>query len=396
MKHKFTFSHGLLIAVIFISPLANSFARAEISTEGLSPSTVDILNDFKSSIADEALKLKTGSITAGVIVGGELALSESFGCADCENNIAATPDNIYRIGSISKTMTSTVLALLVEDGTVSLDDPVSKYVPEFAELIDPQGYMSDITLRHLANHTSGLAREPGLEGAASGPIGLWKEKILSSIPTTAIRTKPGTNYSYSNIGYGILGLAMERATGVPFMELLNSKLFEPLEMTTSTFILSATQLEDMTKGYQQIRDSEEFDAAGPASDHDGRGYKVPNGGVYTTLSDLSKYLNALSGQSDVYSNEVNSLIYSYPQGVPTSADNELNVYGLGINIDLSENGVILNAGHGGSVAGYTAWMRFDLNTGHGIILLRSYNKRGGNLDIAISKNTLEKLIKTSN
>lgn len=395
LNGNFIIRKELIATLLFASFLLSQFASAEIRTEGLDQATIEILEEFKSRMAEEALKLKTGSVTAGIIVGGKLVLSESFGCADCENNIAATPDNLYRTGSISKTMTSTVLALLVEDGTVSLDDPVSKYVPEFLELIDPEGYASDITLRHLANHTSGLEREPGLEGAASGPIGLWKEKILASIPTTGIRTIPGEKYSYSNIGYGILGFAMERAASQSFMELVNSKLFEPLGMSNSTFILSDNQMKHMTKGYQQIRDSDDFDFEQPTSDHSGRGYKVPNGGIYTTLEDLSKYVIALSDQSDIYSSEVSSLIYSYPDGVSTSPENELNVYGLGLNMDITKDGEILSAGHGGSVAGYTAWMRFSPATGHGIIVLRSYNKRGGYFDIAIGNNTIIKLLNAS-
>ncbi len=289
-------------------------------------------------------------------------------------------------------MTSTLLAQLVVEGKVNLDDPVLKYMPEFGDIIDNNNWANDITLRHLANHTSGLDREPALEGAAQGPIASWKEKIIASIPTTKINTEPGTKYSYSNIGYGILGLALERAVQEPFMDLIQRKLFDPLGMENTTFILSNEQMKMMSKGYQGNPNDDTFDSERPTSDHAGRGYKVPNGGAYTTASDLAKYMIALSGHGNVLNEEIITLIHEFPNGISMSPVNVQNVYGLGVAIELAEDNRVDVAGHGGSVAGYTAWMQYHPQSGNGILLLRNYNKGGGYFDIALSEITLKKLV----
>lgn len=350
-----------------------------------------ILTQYRTQIAEVAAEDSIASITTGVIVGGELVQADSFGCADCETNTLATPKHIYRVGSISKTMTSTLLAQLIHEGTINLDDKLSQYIPEVSGLIDDRGWAGEITLRHLANHTSGLDREPSLEGAARGPIAGWKDKIIASIPTTSINTKPGTKYAYSNIGYGILGLAIERAVEEPFMDLMQRKLFDPLGMENTTFILSDEQMTMMSTGYQGNPNDDTFDRERPYLDHAGRGYKVPNGGIYTTVADLAKYVIALTDEGSALSAHVKTLIHEFPEGISTSPDNPKNVYGLGVTMTLSDDGEILRSGHGGSVAGYTAWMGYSPKHANGIILLRNYNKGGGYKDITIAQEILAKL-----
>ncbi len=350
-----------------------------------------VLTEYRTQIAEVAAEDSIASITTGVIVGGELVQADSFGCADCETDTPATPQHIYRVGSISKTMTSTLLSQLVHEGVIKLDDKLTKYIPEASGLIDENDWAGEITLRHLANHTSGLDREPALEGAARGPIAGWKDKIIASIPTTSINTKPGTKYAYSNIGYGILGLAIERATGEPFMDLIQRKLFDPLGMENTTFVLSDEQMKMVSTGYQGNPNDDTFDSERPRLDHSGRGYKVPNGGVYTTVADLAKYLGALTDDNSVLPVEVKTLIHQYPEGISTNPDNPNSVYGLGVTMTLSNDGEILRSGHGGSVAGYTAWMGYNPKHGNGIILLRNYNKGGGYKDITIAQEILTKL-----
>ncbi len=369
---------------LFIALLAPIVLSHSVHAQG-------VLTEYRAKIAQVAAEDSIASITTGVVVGGELVQADSFGCADCEAETGATPQHIYRVGSISKTMTSTLLALLVHEGAVSLDEKLTQYIPEASDLIDENNWAGEITLRHLANHTSGLDREPSLEGAAQGPIAGWKDKIIASIPTTSINTEPGTKYAYSNIAYGILGLAIERAAGEPFMDLMQSKMFGPLGMENTTFILSDAQMGMISTGYQGNPNDDSFDSERPTLDHAGRGYKVPNGGVYTTVADLAKYLSALTETNSALPAEVKSLVYEYPEGISTNPENPNSVYGLGVTMSLSEDGEILRSGHGGSVAGYTAWMGYNPKHGNGIILLRNYNKGGGYKDITIAQETLEML-----
>src|SRR6185503_17943788 len=174
---------------------------------------------FRDRIKADVAADNVGSITAAVVVGDSIVWAEGFGWADRDKHIPAGPNTIYRLGSVSKSFTAIVLAQLVDRKVIALDDPVERYFPEIRGLANPRPGAKPVTFRQLASHTAGIIREPALPGAASGPIAEWESKILASIPTTSFDALPGARYSYSNIGYGMLGLALSRAAHVPFMKL---------------------------------------------------------------------------------------------------------------------------------------------------------------------------------
>lgn len=348
-------------------------------------------SEFEAAIARFEAKLATdvaedgiGSVAAAVVVGNELVWRNAFGWADVANRIPATPDMIYRTGSISKSFTAVVLAQLVEQNVVALDDPVERFFPQIAGLIERPDGAEPITFRQLASHTAGLSREPQMPGAASGPIGGWEDKILASIPNTAYRSAPGTEYAYSNIGFGILGLALSRSASRPFMDLVAEQVFEPLGMESSTFIIGPDLKPLLTAGYANRRDGT-VDAEAPAREHAGRGYKVPNGGIYSTVGDLAKFIAGLTGASPVpilsEASRNEMLRKQTPEERPSG-------YGLGFSIRVSEEGYHL-VGHGGSVAGYTAHLLFDPRTKIGVVLLRNYGRGATNLGGAARELLLE-------
>src|SRR5262249_45625710 len=149
---------------------------------------------------------------------------------------------------------------------------------------NPRPGASPPTMRQLASHTAGLVREPSLPNAAAGPIAQWEEKIIASIPTTRFDTVPGARYSYSNIGFAALGLAVSRAVGVPFMTLVTDGIFQPLGMQSSTYIIDDRLRSNLSVGVTRGGGPD------PALEHQGRGYKVPNGGIYTTVGDLARFV----------------------------------------------------------------------------------------------------------
>jgi len=329
---------------------------------------------FDAQIAADVASDGVGSIVAGVVNGNSLVWAKSYGWADAETRAPAGVETIYRTGSISKTFTAVLLMQLVERGVVALDDPVVQHLPEFAQLRGPEDQVRGITLRQLATHTGGLIREPELPFAASGPLAEWEAKVLASIPTTSLQSVPGTEYSYSNIGFGILGLTISRAAGRSFMDLVTELIFEPLGMTQSTFALTPLLEPYMSVGYANREDGS-VDAEYPAREHAGRGYKVPNGGVYSTVGDLARFMAALSGASP------QTIISAHARRemltIQTPEDTT-NGYGLGLSTLTADNGVRL-VGHGGSVAGYNAHIVFDPETKIGIVMLRNYGRGNTNL-----------------
>lgn len=324
--------------------------------------------EFDAEVARGVAEDAAGCVSIAVFVGDEVVWSKGYGWADIENRVACTGETIGRTGSISKSFTAVLMMQLIEHGLFGLDDPVAGYFPEIENLADPPADMTPITFRMLAGHTAGLEREPRLEGAASGSIYLWEQKILESIPTTSFKTPPGTEYSYSNIGFGILGLASSRAAGEPFMELVEEQIFEPLDMSSSTFIINSPELwARLSVGYSRNRETGEVSADRATREHFGRGYKVPNGGIYSTVGDLAKFAAAMMGESPVEILSAASRAEVFTPQAPAEG------YGLGFSIGEDEGFVMV--GHGGSVAGYNAGLVFDLESKFGVAMLRttSYN-----------------------
>jgi CubicO group peptidase (beta-lactamase class C family) len=329
---------------------------------------------FENQIAADVASDDVGAITGAVLVGNAVVWARGFGWADNDLRTTAGVETIYRTGSISKTFTAVLLMQLVERGIMALDDPVVKHFPEFAQLNGPEEQVRSITFRQLASHTGGLVREPELPFAASGPLSVWESKVLASIPTTSLQSEPGTEYSYSNIGFGILGLAISRAADRSFMDLVHELIFEPLGMTQSTFALTPALEPYVSVGYANREDGT-IDTEYPAREHAGRGYKVPNGGVDSTVGDLARFAAALSGASPV--TILSALARREMLTIQTPEDTTRG-YGLGLSIRTADNGVRL-VGHGGSVAGYNAHMVFDPKTKIGVILLRNYGRGNTNL-----------------
>lgn len=320
--------------------------------------------EFDAEVARGVAEDAAGCVSIAVFVGDEVIWSKGYGWADIENRIACTEETIGRTGSISKSFTAVLMMQLVERGLFGLDEPVADYFPEIENLANPPAGMAPITFRMLASHTAGLEREPQLEGAASGSIYLWEKKILESIPTVSFKSPPGTEYSYSNIGFGMLGLASSRAAGEPFMDLVEQLIFEPLDMSSSTFIINSPEMwARMSVGYSRDRETGAVSAEQATREHFGRGYKVPNGGIYSTVGDLATFAAAMMGETavEILSEESRAEVFT--------AQAPAETYGLGFSINEDEGVVVV--GHGGSVAGYNAGLAFDLVSKIGVAMLRT-------------------------
>ena len=357
---------------ILVAAVASLWACAAPEESQLPAEWHPALSTFAETVAADVEADGVGGMTVALARDGEVLWAEAYGWADPEAEIPAARETIYRTGSISKSVTAVLMAILVDDGVVSLDTPLEELVPEIAELAErPPG--ASLDLRQVASHTAGFAREPDLDGAATGPIEGWTSRILESIPTTRYQTAPGTGYSYSNIGFGILGFGLERVAGEPFMDQVEARIFEPLGMTSSTFVVGGDLLPALSRGHANGGDGE-VNTEQPAREHSGRGYKVPNGGVYSTVDDLARFAAGVMGRGGV------SLLTGETRAevlrVQTPEDPERG-YGLGFSVDGADGRVF--AGHGGSVAGYTAYLGFEPATGLTVVLLRNYNRGRTNL-----------------
>ena len=363
----------LRLLVVAIGVLGQS-----VLVSAQSPSRDEALTAFSRQLRVDVAADDVGGIVAGVMVDGDLVWAQAFGWADRDAHTPMSTASISRTGSISKSVTAVLMMRLLDEGVIGLDEPVERYLPAFASVKDRRVDAQPVTFRHLASHTAGLIREPQWPDAVVGPIELWDKRIVESLPLTAYDTVPGARYQYSNIGFGTLGLALAKAAGRPFMEMVRTEVLEPLGMTGSEFVVAGAKLEARLAAGYVIGQDGSIDGGQPAREHAGRGYKVPNGGVYSTVADLGRFMGAMSGVPGlrILSEESRQEALSIQ-----TPENPNRGYGLGFSVQIDERGRKI-ASHGGSVAGYTAHMAFDPEERIGVVLLRNYGRGLTNLGTA--------------
>lgn len=372
-----------LIALLIITTVSCKISSNENfkDIDGQKSIIYEFESQLKKDIEDDNIN---GSISASIVKGDKIIWSKAFGISDVDNNSVADTNTIYRAGSISKSFTAFLMMQLLQEGIIGLNEPIEKYLPEINDL---NGYSDStkITFQQLASHTSGLIREPYLENAASGPIEEWETKILLSIPKTTFQSKPGERYSYSNIGFGILGLALSRAANKSFIELVENKIFNPLNMNNSFFIVPNENLANLAKGIDG-GPLGNIDKETPEKEHVGRGYKVPNGAIYSTPNDLAKFMISNMGYKKILNDENLKLM----QNTRTPEGAWQQNYGLGFS--LYQDSIITTVGHGGSVSGYTANFIFEKDSQYGVIVMRNYNR--GITDLNLRSVILLRKLKT--
>jgi CubicO group peptidase (beta-lactamase class C family) len=333
-------------------------------TASLSPHFPEI----DSMAAAELARRPVGSVTVGVASGKQLVWSKSYGEADMEKKTAADTDTVYRIGSITKMFTALMLEQLVEAKRVHLSDPVEKYFPEIRMVQDRFPDAPPITLIQLATHTSGLGREPDDTATyVTGSVANWERTLIAALPHTHYILEPGTRYSYSNIGFAILGAALARASGEAYTEYVPKHIFQPLGMTHSALEETRAMLGHLAKGYEVMGpnggvDSETAQREGET----GRGYKVPNGAIYTTVGDLSHFASFLMGQGPESVLKIATLENFQLQMIVPADLGLTHGYGIGFETERREG--YTEFGHGGAVAGYTASMLMNRKAGVGVIV----------------------------
>jgi CubicO group peptidase (beta-lactamase class C family) len=186
-------------------------------------------------------------IAPGVVVlvskNGEILFKKGYGLADIGYKIPAGTTTKFRIGSITKQFIATAILKLQEDGKISVNDTLSKFIPDF-----PRG--NEVTIHHLLTHTSGIHsftnRPDFMESAASS---ITSQKMIDLIKTDTFDFNPGDDFEYNNSGFFILGYIIEKITGKPYGEYLKETLFDPLGMKNTGVHASTLILENEATGY---------------------------------------------------------------------------------------------------------------------------------------------------
>jgi len=330
-------------------------------------------------MAAEFAKHPSASVTVGVVAGKDLIWTKSYGNADMENKIPADKDTIYRIGSITKMFTALMLEQLVDSGKVHLSDPVEKYFPEIKLVKTSFPNAPPITLVQLAKHTSGMDREPAdMEKYVQGPVSEWEKTLIAALPHTGYHVEPGTQFYYSNIGYAVLGATLGRAAGEPYTDYVPQHIFQPLGMTHTTLDFSTDMLPHLSKGYT-VEESGKADASDSQREHQtGRGYKVPNGAIYTTVGDLGRFASFVMGDGPGSVLKASVLQKNLEESA-VQADFSLGSgYTLGGQVTRRDNYIAF--GHSGGVSGYQAGLKINRDAHVAVIVLANQIGGGFNTD----------------
>lgn len=360
-------ARGIGCAPLVLSVMVAGLALQGVAASGQADSATDMAK-VERYLQERLEKEGFPSLSVGIVREDGLAWAKAIGVADRKSGRPATPDTLYRIGSITKVFTASLLVLARDRGEVRLDDAVAKYLPRHAKLpADPRGAPA-ITLRHLATHTSGLPRiPPNLTPANGDPYNNYTPKqLMEALAKIQLRHPVGAQYEYSNLGYGLLGYALERKAGRSYETLLRERLLKPLDMRHTLITLKPEHRSLFVSGYQvQDTQAEAVDWK--------MGVLTPAGGIASSVSDLAKFLalqfkagtersRPLSGGSLTELHTPQRLAGSWGMGV-----------GLGWHVLPSESlGDIV--WHNGGMAGYTSWMGFAPKHRIGVIVLTNCGK----------------------
>ncbi len=344
-----------------------------------------------SIAAAEFARDSIGSITVGIVAGDHLIWTRSYGYADMAAHRLATRRTVYRIGSITKPFTAVMLLQLVEAGTVHLSDPVQRYFPEFERVRGLPAGTAPPTLLQLATMGAGLPAEPRREGPFwTGPVAQWEETLIAALAHTSYVYTPGTQFSYSNIGYAILGAALSRASKTPYVTWEREHVLMPLGMTRTRFEVDSEVASDLARGYDVANDGSVSDTLSARELRTGRGYKVPNGALFTTVDDLAQFVAFELGRGPESVLPHSRLDIAYADIVATNVAMKVG-YGLGFM--ALRRGDFTWTGHTGGVAGYTAAMFYDRPSQLGVIVFR--NATGGKARANVAATILERLVQSN-
>lgn len=236
----------------------------------------------RAFVIDTMKKLGAPGASVTVMKNGQIIWSEGFGLADVEQQVAVTPLTRFRVGSVSKSLTSAALGLLVQEGRIDLDAPVQRYVPGFPVKRWP------ITVRQVAGHLAGIRHYQGEEfvlkrhwASVHDGLAIFKDDSLLF--------EPGTRYSYSTYGWSLISAVIEGAGGQPYLDFMNTRVFGPLGMhnTVAEFVdsLIPHRARFYTRG----------DSGGGVINATfvDNSYKWAGGGFLSTTEDLGRFGDAL-------------------------------------------------------------------------------------------------------
>ncbi len=271
MNRQFMFWH--LAAVVLISAICVGLAGAE--------EPIRAQNDAVDSyIRAEMEKQRVPGVALLVSRGGNIVRAQGYGLANVELQVPVKPETIFQSGSMGKQFTATAIMMLVEEGKIRLDDPLTKYFP------GAPAVWKQVTIRELLSHTAGFTDYPKSFDMRRDYTEAQMLKIVEAIP---LAYAPGTSWSYSNLGYLTLGILIHKVTGEFYGNFLQERIFRPLGMNSTRIISEADIVPNRAAGYRLVKgELKNQEWVSPTVN------TTADGSLYFSIMDLAKWDAALN------------------------------------------------------------------------------------------------------
>jgi D-alanyl-D-alanine carboxypeptidase len=324
----------LLASLCALSSTAQ-YAKTDAKTDAKTQAALKVADNYIAS------QTASGAFRGTVLVGidGKIAFEKGYGFANEEWNIPNSPNTEFRIFSMTKQFTGACILLLEERGLLNVQDPVSKYVADLPEPWQP------VTIHQLLTHTSGIPNYPGMTPRADelAKIGATPREMLAIAATKPLEFKPGTQLKYSNTGYILLGMIIEKVSGQTYAEFLKKNIFDKLGMANSGYDIQSLILKNRASGYS-TRDGHTINA-----DFGDMSFPFAAGSIYSTVEDIFRWSQALTVPRPLLTaHSLEQMFAIYPETTAYGAQN----YGYGVVI-AHKFGKLLYY-HGGGWTGFVS------------------------------------------
>lgn len=282
---------------------------------------------------------ETAGISVGIARDGRTLLAKGYGLADIENDVPATAETVYRIGSITKQFTAAAILRLVEQEELSLDSDLATLLPDFPT----EGHT--VTVEQLLNHTSGIPSYTSLGDPfwAVSRLDLSHDELLALVNEPSFDFAPGAEWRYNNTGYYLLGLILERLTERDYATLMREEIFAPLGLDATTYCGEREIIPHRAEGYDRVD--------GQLLNDEMLSMNLPYaaGALCSTVGDLIAWQQALAGGEVVSAGSYEAMIT--PRAL---ADGSPLTYGFGLGVGELEGHARIS--HGGGINGFVSML----------------------------------------
>jgi len=291
-----------------------------------------------------------------VIQNGQCIKRAGYGLANLEWRIPVTPETVFEIGSVTKQFTAAGILLLAQDGKLSVDDKISRYLP------DTPPAWRDITIRHLLTHTSGIHNYTTLDGFDLS-LRMTEGQFIRKIGAYPLDFAPGEKWSYSNSGFSLLGYIIENTSGTDYWHFMHERVFAPLGMTNTASREPRNVIRNRAAGYEQDDNGKYIN----------RDYELTDifsaGAIVSTVDDMAKWNASLDHQTLLTAASEKEMWTPLRFNDGTTRD-----YGFGWYLNPLQGHP--NIGHSGTTDGFSAsFQRFPRDR-LAVIVLTNSNEEG--------------------